>query len=231
MLTSASAKIRGIVFDLDGTLYVCDTFAEMIQDAAAAYIATLKGISQPMACQLLTATRQHLTEESGTVQTLSTVCTELGGNIRELHRMFEEKIRPEAYLVRDERVIRLLESLSRQFSLHIYTNNNRALTTRIISYLGLNGLFQSVCAIDDAWRAKPDEAMLSRVLSDNGLLPTEALFVGDRYDIDLRLPEQLGSPVYLSQTLEQLLRLEELLIPVPLSNNPAIPAYPPVDLP
>ena len=225
MSQSPSSKIRGIVFDLDGTLYVCNTFAALIQDAATTYIASIKGISQDMASLLLTSTRLRLMEESGTVQTLSTVCTELGGNIRELHVFFEENLRPEACLVRDERVIRLLEHLSKQFSLHIYTNNNRPLTTRIITYLGLNSFFRSVYAIDDTWRAKPDEEMLKRVLSENGLLPTETLFVGDRYDVDLRLPEQLGCPVYLSQTLEQLLRLEELLAgdaPVDTTNTPLI---------
>lgn len=225
MSTFPSSKIRGIVFDLDGTLYVCDTFASLIQDAATAYIASIKGISQDMAALLMTATRLRLMEESGTAQTLSAVCTDLGGNIRDLHHYFEENLQPEACLVRDERVIRLLKCLSEQFSLHIYTNNNRPLTTRIISYLGLNGLFQSIYAIDDTWRAKPNEEMLSQVLSENSLLPVEALFVGDRYDIDLRLPEQLGCPVYLSQTLEQLLRLEELLAgdtPVEAPNTPFI---------
>jgi putative hydrolase of the HAD superfamily len=212
MSAPPSSDIRGIVFDLDGTLYVCDTFALTIQDAAIAYMGGVKGISPPEVGLLMAATRLRLAEESGTVQTLSAVCVELGGNIRELHRFFEEKLRPEASLVRDERVILLLERLSERFQLHIYTNNNRAMTTRIINYLGLNGLFRSICTIDDTLRAKPDEEMLSRVLSEFGLSPSEALFVGDRYDVDLRLPEQRGCHVYLSQTLEQLLRLESLLI-------------------
>ena len=208
----ASSNIRGIVFDLDGTLYVCDAFALSIQDAATAYMAGVKGISLPEVGLLMAATRLRLSEESGTVQTLSAVCVELGGNVRELHRFFEERLRPEASLVRDERVILLLERLSARFPLYIYTNNNRAITTRIINYLGLNGLFRSVFSIDDTWRAKPDEEMLSRVLSEISLSPAEALFVGDRYDVDLRVPEQFGCPVYLSQNMEQLLRLEGLLI-------------------
>jgi len=215
MSTLASSNIRGIVFDLDGTLYASDAFAASVQDAATAYIADLKGISLPDAILLMAATRLRLAKESGTVQTLSAVCTELGGGARELHRFFENNLRPEACLVRDERVIRLMERLSEKFPLYIYTNNNRALATRIISYLGLNGLFRCVFAIDDTWRAKPDEEMLSRVLSEIGLSPSETLFVGDRYDIDLRIPEQFGCPVYLSQSMEQLLRLEELLIPIP----------------
>lgn len=211
MTALTSAEMRGIVFDLDGTLYVCDRFAAEIQDAAAAYIAGVMGIGRGEAGELMAATRQRLAEESGTVQTLSAVCVELGGSVRELHRYFEHTLRPEAYLVRDERVIRLLECLGGQFSLYIYTNNNRVLATRIMDYLGLNGLVHGIYTIDDTWRGKPDEGMVRRILEEIGLAPNETLFVGDRYDVDLRVPEQLGCPVYLSQSLEQLLRLEDLL--------------------
>lgn len=213
MSSLPTAEIRGIVFDLDGTLYVCDRFAAEIQDAAAAYIAALKGITHAEAAQLATATRLRLVEESGMVQTISAVCKELGGSVQELHRFFESTLRPEAYLVRDERVIGLLERLAKQFSLYIYTNNNRVLTTRIMNYLGLDGMIRGSFVIDDSWRPKPDEGMVHRLLEEIGLAPNEALFVGDRYDVDLRVPEQLGCPVYLSQNLEQLLRLEELLLP------------------
>jgi putative hydrolase of the HAD superfamily len=208
-----SAEIRGIVFDLDGTLYVCDRFAAEIQTAAAAYIAGVRRITQEEALLLIAATRQRLTEESGMVQTISAVSRELGGSVQELHRFFERTLRPEALLVRDERVIRLMEHLAGQFSLYIYTNNNRVLTTRIMNYLGLDRAVHGIFTIDDAWRSKPDEEMVNRVLKEIGLTPNEALFVGDRYDVDLRIPEQLGCPVYLSQNLEQLLRLEKLLSP------------------
>lgn len=213
MSTFAPAEIRGIIFDLDGTLYVCENFAAGIHDAAAAYIAGLKGISQDEAALLMGAARKKLAEENGTVQTLSAVCRELGGSVQELHRHFVHKLRPEAYLVRDERVIRLLETLAERFPLYIYTNNNCALTTRIINHLGLNHALNGLFTIDDEWRAKPDEEMVKRILETIGLSPDEALFVGDRYDVDLRVPEQLGCPVYLCQNLEQLLRLEELLKP------------------
>ena len=91
--------------------------------------------------------------------------------------------------------------------------------------MGLRGLFRRIYAIDDTWKAKPDESMLDRILAEAGLKPSEALFVGDRYDVDLRLPEQRGCPVYLSQSVEQLLRLEVVLgaaeYPVDLSTDMA----------
>src|ERR1035437_3917362 len=110
-----STEIRGIVFDLDGTLYVCDRFADEIHEAAVAYFAELKRIGQAEAELLMTVTRKRLTEESGMVQTISAVCRELGGSVQELHRHFERILRPEAYLVRDERVIRLLKHLAERF--------------------------------------------------------------------------------------------------------------------
>jgi putative hydrolase of the HAD superfamily len=210
-MSGASHDIRGIVFDLDGTLYVAPAFAAAIQDAAAGYIAGVKGISTDQASLLMDSMRGLLTEETGGVPTLSSVCTNLGGNVRDLHTFFQRCLQPESYLTRDERVVALLERLVRRMPLYLFTNNNRALTGRIIDHLGLNGLFQQVHVIDDSWKGKPDEALLDRILVDAGLTPSEALFVGDRYDVDLRLPEQRGCPVYLSQSVEQLLRLEEIL--------------------
>lgn len=205
------SEIKGIIFDLDGTLYVCDRFASEIQNAATVYIAGIKGINHSEAGLLMAATRDRLMEERDTAQTISAVCTELGGSVQELHRFFESALHPEAFLVRDARIIRLLGCLAEQFSLYVYTNNNRVLTTRIMNYLGLDTMANGIFTIDDSWIGKPDEQMVKVVLERVGLFPNEALFVGDRYDIDLRIPEQLGCPIYLSQTLEQLLRLEGLL--------------------
>lgn len=204
-------RIRGIIFDLDGTLYVSSEFADTIQDAACTYIAGLKEITADQANSLLATTRRLLKEETDEVPTLSAVCTRIGGNIRDLHTFFTGRLLPEAYLTRDERVVALLERLARHIPLYLFTNNNRCLTTRIIDILGLNRMFRHIYTIDDTWHGKPDEALLGRILADAGLRPSEALFVGDRYDVDLRLPEQLGCPVYLSQSIEQLLRLEEIL--------------------
>jgi len=161
--------------------------------------------------QLMAATRLRLAEESGTVQTISGVCTALGGSPQELHRYFVQTLHPEEYLVRDARVIRLLEHLAGRYPLYIYTNNNRELTGRIMAILGVAHTMRGIFTIEDTWRGKPDRELVEELLQRIGLAPGEALFVGDRYDVDLRVPEQLGCPVYLSQSIEQLLQLEGLL--------------------
>jgi putative hydrolase of the HAD superfamily len=203
--------VRGIVFDLDGTLYESQEFAATIQEAAAIYIAHINSIEKDQARRTIIETRRRLAQERDEIPTLSSVCSELGGSIQELHAFFQTCLQPEQYLTKDQRVITLLESLKSHFPLYLYTNNNRALTTRIMVLLGLGGFFRKIYAIDDTWTAKPDSAMLKSILDEAGLDPKEALFVGDRYDVDLRLPEQHGCQVYLSQTVEQLLQLKTLL--------------------
>lgn len=211
MQSVGSRAIRSIVFDLDGTLYVSPEFAATIQEAAVAYMAALKGMVQDEMRELMGATRARLVEESGMQPTLSAVCIELGGTMPNLHGFFREQLQPEVYLTRDERVINLLARLRTRYELYIYTNNNTSVTARIIDCLGFHELFTAVFAIDDLWRAKPDEVRLEQIIQTTGHAPGEILFVGDRFDVDLRLPEQKGCPIYLSQSVEQLLRLDGLL--------------------
>ncbi len=202
--------IRAIVFDLDGTLYACDEFATAIKYEAAVYMAGLLSVSVSEAGIRMNEVRNCLTEQSDTEPTLSIVCCTLGGSVPGMHAHFEKQLNPESYLLRDNRVIDLLKNLQKRFDLYIYTNNNRVLSTRIMNYLGLSVLFRHIFTIEDNWRPKPDEERLGQIIGFSGYQPSEVLFVGDRYDVDLRLPEQLGCPVYLSQSIEQLLRLGQL---------------------
>jgi HAD superfamily hydrolase (TIGR01549 family) len=161
---------------------------------------------------MVSAARLRLAEQSGALQsTLSAACCALGGSTPALHDFFRANLQPEAFLQRDGRVVELIDSLRHHFALYIYTNNNRPLAERIIRLLGLEGRFEALFTIDETWRSKPDGIRLEQLLTSTGLSPAEVLFVGDRYEVDLQLPEQRGCPIYLSQTVEQLLRLEELL--------------------
>ncbi|NVN89046.1 MAG: HAD family hydrolase [Desulfuromonadales bacterium] len=206
-----SAEIRAIVFDLDGTLYVSNEFADAIQDSAAVYLSGVLGVGEQEAHEAMAATRNRLTKERGVTQTLSAICASLGGSTADMHAFFQKQLSPESYLARDSRVVDLLESLGHRYALYLYTNNNRVLTERITALLGIAGCFSKVFSIEDTWRAKPDEERLEQILETLGLPPRDVLFVGDRYEVDLRLPEQKGCPVFLSRSIDRLLALGQLL--------------------
>jgi putative hydrolase of the HAD superfamily len=203
--------IRTIVFDLDGTLYVNKGLAEEIHRAACGYIGTMRGISPKDAASLIGEARERLSRASGSEVTLTAICTELGGSVSGFHRAAVRTVHPESFLARDERVVNLLTALAERFDLYIYTNNNRILTNSVLGALGIPLLFRDIFTIEYLWKPKPDRSVLEKIFTSIGRKPVECLFVGDRYDIDLRLPEQMGCPIFPVTGVPDLLGLAPVL--------------------
>ncbi len=203
--------IRAIVFDLDGTLYVNDGFADEIKRGADTYIAALKGIPPDAADTLIRKTRERLSREQGQEATLSSVCMELGGSVAGFHAAVTPLLHPEKLLKEDHRVTALITALAERFELYLYTNNNRALTDRILQAIGVSGLFEGIFTIEEFWRPKPDRDVLNHIFSTIQKTPEQCLFVGDRYDVDLRLPAEMGCQTFFVANLQGLLKLETLL--------------------
>ena len=202
-------RITSIIFDLDGTLYRSKELADEIHDSAAAALAIQLGIAADEAGVRLAAAKAELAARTGCEATLSATCELLGGDIKTLHSYLAENINPEKYLSRDERVVAMLERLGKEYRLYIYTNNNRSLADRIMRVIGIEGLFAEIFSVEDFWRTKPDRLAFAKLLAAIGAESGECLFVGDRYDVDLRLPEEHGSRVLLTPSVEKLLYLEE----------------------
>ena len=204
------SELKTMLFDLDGTLYMNASLGREIRRSACRYIARLKGLTVEEADLLITATKQRLSAGSGMDTPLSRACQELGGDLRELHRHFAVEIDPVPFLTRDDRVVELLKSLGQKFELYIYTNNNRTITAAIMDSIGIEGLFRQVFTIEDCWIPKPDRGALADILRRVGRAPDECMFVGDRFDVDLRYPAELGCAVFLVSTTNDLFPLLQI---------------------
>jgi putative hydrolase of the HAD superfamily len=128
-----------------------------------------------------------------------------------MHRRFAEELEPDQHIQPDPRVKPLVEQLGTRYTSWLLTNNNHTLTSKILSRLELEQCFQRIITINDTWRPKPDQGLLDHVLTELALPPEAVLFVGDRYDIDLRLPEQRGCQILLTTSIDELMQLEALL--------------------
>jgi putative hydrolase of the HAD superfamily len=205
------SDLNALLFDLDGTLYVNNDLGHEIHMSGCRYIAEVRGVTPSEAGALIRETMSRLSEEKGIESTLSHACMELGGDLRELHRRFAREISPEGFLSPDDRVVGLLGSLGTRFELFIYTNNNISLSQRIMELIGVAGLFRRVFSIEDYWRPKPDRAALTGIYGAIGRKPAECMFIGDRYDVDLRLPAEMGSTVFLCTNVGDMFSLNKLL--------------------
>jgi aspartate ammonia-lyase len=205
--TSLFSEINTIILDLDGTLYVNNDLAREIRVSASRYIASLRGIDESDASLLIEDAKKRISAARGLESTLTAACIDLGGDMRQLHEHFAAEIKPELFLSRDDGLASLLDSLTNSFDLYIYTNNNRFLCDRIMKSLGISDCFRGTFTIEDYWRPKPDITVLEKILLRIGRTPTECLFIGDRYDVDLRLPASMGSEVFLVSNVWELVSL------------------------
>lgn len=214
MLTSLT-DTRSIVFDLDGTLYACPEMAGEIQAAAEALVAESRGVSLKEGRQLLRRARQRLAEALEEEPTLTRTCLELGIEVAEFHWALQQQVHPERYLEPDPILYALLDSLRDDYDLFLYTNNSLPLARKILALLGVEDLFKRLYTIEFAWSPKPDPEALQRVLEDIGGLPESFLFVGDRPQVDLKVPAALGIPTMRVQEAEDLLQIHKLLGLIP----------------
>lgn len=203
--------IQAIVFDLDGTLYVSEAFESAVWHSVSRYAGELLGVAPEEGGYRIRDLRERLTAERGTLQTLAVAIEVIGGTIPEMHRRFAEDLEPQHLIQPDPRVKPLLEQLSVHYTSWLLTNNNQTLAGKILAHLELEQSFERIITINDTWRPKPDQLLLEQVLTSLDLPPEAVLFVGDRYDIDLRLPEQAGCPVLLTKTIDELMQLDALL--------------------
>ncbi len=203
-------RIKAIVFDMDGTLYISEQMEHGVWESVSRYAGELLSVSSQEGGRQIMDLRKRLTEERGTLQTLAVAIVELGGTVEEMHRRFAAELDPTGKINPDPRVKPLVEQLGACYTSWLLTNNNRTLTDKILTELDLNGSFEKVITIDDTWLPKPHQGLLDKILSELALPPEQVLFVGDRYDIDLRLPEERGCPIFLTKTIDELMQLQVL---------------------
>lgn len=205
----APESIKALVFDLDGTLYQNESMGMQVHGSACRYVAGLLGVAEEEAAGILLRERRRLCDEGS--GTLSHAVLSLGGDLKSLHIALAAGVHPEGVLGTDPRVIRMLKRLAGSYDLHLYTNNNRKLSGRIMQQIGVTGFFRKIYTIEDFWTPKPDRKTIEVILREIATSPEQTLFVGDRYEVDLRVPAALGCPVLETQTAEQLLELNRLV--------------------
>lgn len=209
------ARIRSLVFDLDGTLYNAPAVAREIERAAEELIAETRGISPEEGRSVLKTARRRLAETYDEEPTLTRTLVELGIEVVEFHQAMQQRVRPERYLSNDPILYALLDSLRDACDLYVYTNNNHQLTRKILALLGVEELFERLYTIEFSWLPKPSRETLQRILEDIGGPPDSFLFIGDRQHVDLKTAESIGIPTLLVGETGDILQIHKLLGIIP----------------
>lgn len=190
VLTSTFLEVRGIVFDLDGTLI--DSYAAITESLNRAMIA---------------AGLQPLSEEEvrGMVGLgLETLVARAMGpaRVKEGVRIFREHydricVARTRLLPQVAETVRKLDS--RGYLLAVATNKPSRFARRLLDGLAIGGHFAAVLGPDNVVNRKPHPEMVLRALEEMDLPVPEAVYVGDM-EVDIETARAVGVPVIVVPT-------------------------------
>ena len=194
---------RGILFDIDNTLYRNDGYVAAQIGGVIACYAAWSGQSEEQAREQVEARRAEITVISGGRPSLGTTLIELGVP-RELNVQWRRRtIEPALHLRADGALRRSLLALRDHFPLAALTNNPSDVGMRTLEVLGVADLFVGVVGLETTGFSKPDWRPFAAALSLIEVSVEEIVMVGDRYDVDLGpIVTRGGSAVLVSSTTD-----------------------------
>jgi len=211
------AKRAAVLFDIDSTLYTNPEYARSQIDLPIKRLACLRGISFEQMNEEINQYRDNWAKtHNGQGISHGNIFKAFGVSIGESVKWREELCQPEQYLSKDTRLRSTLEQLNLEYVLGIVTNNPVSIAERTLRALGVEDLFRTrtlvrIIGLDTCGVSKPHKEPFTRAADLCGAVPETCVSVGDRYDIDIALPLELGMGGILVDGVEDVYKLPEFL--------------------
>ena len=213
-------KATCLIFDIDSTLYTCPEYADEQIDCQIRHFADLRGMTHEDARKLIAdARKKYAAEHNGKRISLGNLFTTFGITIEESIAWRSALVHPEQYLSRDEELISVLSALKKDFHLICVTNNPVAPAVKTLEVLGIADLIEVTIGLDTCKKSKPAREMLEYAASVAGADFSECISVGDRFDIDVALPLEMGMGGILVNGVEEVYELPEIVKPAETNND------------
>ncbi|MBD5434714.1 MAG: HAD family hydrolase [Treponema sp.] len=205
-------NLKTIIFDIDSTLYTNEEYAFEQVDCQVRRFASERGISDDEARKLVADFREKFAcENDGKKISLSNTLLSFGVPIQKSIEWRRELLEPKNFLTRDERLQKTLSALSKKFNLICVTNNPVTPAKKTLVALGVQSLFSNIIGLDTCNVSKPAREPFLLAAEKCGSQAQECLSVGDRYDLDIVVPLELGMGGVLVEGVEDVYRLPDFL--------------------
>mgnify|MGYP006284178519 FL=1 len=208
------SEVRGVLFDIDNTLYDNREFGEsQIRVLNERLAAELGRPVEELVGEVEELRQKVARENEGRRPSLGNTFLRFYGIPIETSVAWRaELIEPEAYLSPDPELRKRIEAVSRSAAICAVTNNPVQIGERTLHALGIGDLMPVVSGLDTVGVSKPDPRPFEVALEYLALPPGEILAVGDRYEIDLEPIIDLGGGGVLIEGREDLFALLDSLV-------------------
>ncbi|MBO5731473.1 MAG: HAD family hydrolase [Treponema sp.] len=205
-------QTKAIIFDIDSTLYSHKEYALQQNQIQIHHYGQLEGISDHEALHRIEAIQRNWAEKhNGEILSLGNTCVQLGYPIEESIRWREALLEPADFLVKNHKLVATLEVLSKKYQLACLTNNPVLVGRKTLAALGVEEFFPLVIGLDTCKVSKPHPAPFLLAVEKLGCRVEHCLSVGDRFNIDIELPLELGMGGILVAGVEDVYKLPQLL--------------------
>lgn len=186
-------RIDTLIFDIDGTLYTDDAYVYEQQDVQIRYFAKLRGMSNDAARKMVADFRaDYAANHGGKSVSLGNILAAHGIPISENIEWRKKLTAPEKFLKKDEVLARTLECMTNNFMLVCVTNNPTSVGEKTLEVLGVKEFFKCVIGLDTCNVSKPAREPFLKAVEIAETMPEFCVAIGDRYDIDISLPLEMG---------------------------------------
>ena len=220
-------KISCLIFDMDLTLYSNPEYGKIQIDNLVAIAGQKRGWSDKEAQLKIEAERKSwAASHNGKKPSLSNIFLSWGFTMEENVRWREIAYEPEKFLKKDPHLRKALLALSAHsrggYSLGIVTNNPVSIANRTLISLGVEDCFSALVGLDTCMTAKPHTLPFQKIIEifnevnenipgHTPITPETCVSIGDRYDIDLEIPLEMGMGAILVDGVEDVYTLPELI--------------------
>ena len=200
--------LRAIVFDIDGTLYTSSLYVFEQVDAQVRHFAHIRGMSEDQAREQIRHYRKTWSAQHGGRKiSLGNTLTAFGISIQESIEWRNTLLEPERFLKPDPELRKVLIELGKKYKMVCVTNNPVPAAVKTLRAIGVEDILTSVIGLDTCLASKPNRKVLEAAVSLLNVQPEQCLSVGDRYDIDLALPLEMGMGAVLVSGAEDVYNL------------------------
>ena len=186
-------NIQTLIFDIDSTLYSNSDYAYEQVDCQVREFAKIRNMTFDEARKLVSDFRKKFAaENNGKKISLGNLLTNFGIPIEQSVQWRNDLMRPEDFLIRDEKLINELQILSKKYKLICVTNNPVKPARKTLEVIGISDFFEHIVGLDTCYKSKPACEPFEKALELTKTAAENAVAIGDRYDLDVQLPLQMG---------------------------------------
>ena len=207
--------LRAFIFDIDSTLYTNQAYAFEQVDCQVRQFAKERGISADEARRMVADYRKKFAaEHEGSKVSLGNTLLAFGVPIEQSVQWRRELLEPADFLGRDEKLIETLKGLQEKYQLICVTNNPVLPARKTLDAIGISEFFPEIVGLDTCFKSKPAlepfETAVERL--GGGIKAENCLAVGDRYDMDIKLPLEMGMGGILVSGVEEVYQISKSVL-------------------